>query len=276
MKQLIQGKLHESLSEEMVPKFLATVNEKGEPNVVLVATICPNGKEQMAFGDFLLNKTALNLDGNSKTSVLVITENLEWWSMATNFSGWEETGPLVESFNSSDLFRYNAYTGIRRAGKLEIENMVASGKVGKLSLAIDFALTGLGKKFLKTNGKTEKMPLPVAEKFSRIQAVKILSYVREDGYPVCLPLLSTQPIDKNNLAFGLGCAPELIHSIPEKTFCAINVVTFDPVSYQVKGTFQGYAGTPLGKKGVVQVEQVWCTSPPLCGERIDQDLKGKK
>lgn len=276
MEQIIQGKLHDSLSEEMVPKFLATVNDKGEPNVVLVATIRPNGEDRMAFGDFLLNKTAGNLDGNPKTAVLVMTEQLEWWSMTTDFSGWEETGELVETFNSSDLFRYNAYTGIRRAGKLDNAKIIETGKVGKLGLALDFGMTGLSKNFLKSNGKTEKMPMPVAEKFSRIQAVKILSYVREDGYPVCLPLMSSQPIDSANLVFGLGCTPDLIKDMPEKTFCAVNVVTFDPVSYQIKGTFQGYAGTLFGKKGVINVEQVWCTSPPLCGERIDQDLKLKK
>ena len=272
----IEGKLYQAMSDEMTPKFLATVGNDGQPSVVLVATIMPNGDEKMAFANFLMNNTAKNLNKESKTGALVITEDLMWWSMTTDFTGWDEKGPLVDAFNSNELFRYNAYTGVRNVGKLDLNQMIDEGQISKLSLLADFGFTGMTKrKFSKKSG-VEKMPMTVVEKFGRIAAIKVLSYIRDDGYPICIPILSAQPADKSTLVFGTGCAPRLVEDIPEGAQVAINVVTFEPVSYQVKGTFTGYSSSVLGKKGVVKIDSVWCTSPPLCGERIDVDLKNKK
>ena len=273
MDQTIEGKLHEALSGEMVPKFLATVDEQGKPNVVLIATIEPDGPRRMVFADFLMNKTAKNLDGNPKVGVCVITEDLAWWSMTGDHLGWEDKGELVERFNSKDLFRYNAYTGIRRAGKIDLRAVVDSGAVGKLALLMDFNLTRMRKGSRARPDSPDKMPPPVADKFGRLMAVKILAYVGADGYPVCFPVQSAQPADNGTLVFGTLTLPEPVAKMPDRTACAVNVVTFEPVSYQVKGTFTGYAGSLLGKTGAIEIESVWSTSPPLMGERIDQDQK---
>ncbi len=272
MESKIKGKLHDAMDYEFTPKFLATVDEEGKPNVVLIATMEPGGETRMNYADFLMHKTARNLDGNSKTGVLVITEQLAWWTMLADQVGWEEKGPLVDHFNSTDLFRYNAYTGVRRVGMLDLKEMLATGAVGKLGLLSDFTKTLISRGSFGRGNGSEKMTNNVKEKFGRLQAVKVLSWVREDGYPVAVPVLSMQPSNSRTLVFGMGTAPEMIQDIPANAPCAVNVVTFEPVSYQVKGTFTGYYSTLLGKMGVIEIDSVWCTSPPLCGERIDADL----
>jgi hypothetical protein len=272
MESKIEGRLHDAMDYEFTPKFLATVDEEGKPNVVLIATMEPGGETRMNYADFLMNKTAKNLDGNSKAGVLVITEQLAWWSMLADHAGWEEKGPLVDHFNSTDLFRYNAYTGVRRVGMLALKEILDAGTVGKLGLLTDFTRTLINRASFGKGNVDEKMTNNVREKFARIQAVKVLSWVREDGYPVAIPVLSIQPASSKTLVFSLGTAPEMIREIPAQAPCAVNVVTFEPVSYQVKGTFTGFFGTLLGRVGVIEVDSVWCTSPPLCGERIDADL----
>ena len=273
MEPEIKGKLREALSGEMTPKFLATVDAQGKVNVVLIATLEPNGERKVAYADFLMNKTAKNLDENSKVGVLVITEGLDWWSMTGDFTGWEKTGPLVDHFNEMDLFKYNAYTGVRRAGKIDLRTMEDSGKVGKLALLADFGITKMKSGSFAREGGAGKMPPPVAEKYGRLMGVKILAYVRNDGYPECFVIQSAQPADNKTLVFGTLSASSKIAQLPEKTFCAVNVVTFEPVSYQVKGVFTGFSGTLWGKMGAIEIESVWCTSPPLCGERIDLDQR---
>jgi hypothetical protein len=261
------------MSGEFTPKFLATVDEQGLPNLVLIASIEPATDTRMVFADFLMNKTGKNLDRDAKVGVLVITEQLDWWSMTADHVGWERTGDLVDHFNSNDLFRYNAYTGIRRAGKMDLRSMPAKGKYGKLALLTDFASTKMtAGKFAQEVGP-DKMPFRVMQKFSRLAAIKVFSYIGADGYPVILPILSAQPADAKTLVFGMQSSPNALRDIPKNTPCAINVVTFEPVSYQVKGTFAGFSGTTLGKKGVIAIDSVWSTSPPLCGERIDLDTR---
>ena len=271
MTSKIEGKLHDALSQEMTPKFLATVDADGIPNVVLVASIEGDGSDKLVFADFLMNKTAVNLDANPKVGVCVITEDLDWWFMTGDHTGWENKGPLVEGINDKELFRYNSYTGIRRAGRIDLRAIEATGSVGKLSLLADFNLTRLRKKSFARSEGTDKMPPTVQDKFGRLMAVKILSYVGADGYPVCVPIQSALPADNRTLLFGTLTAPALIADLPKRTHCAVNVVTFEPISYQIKGFFSGYSGALLGKTGAIEIDSVWCTSPPLLGERIDLD-----
>jgi Pyridoxamine 5'-phosphate oxidase len=272
MESRITGDLAEALSGEMTPKFIATVDKDGLPNLVLLVSLEPDTETRMAYGEFLLNKTAKNLDTNTKCGILVITEQLSWWSLTGDHVGYEKAGPLVDRFNSKEMFRYNAYMGIRRAGLIDLRSVEQSGKVGKLTLAADFGLARLSRGRFAREG-VDKLPLPVHEKFARLQAVKILSYVGPDGYPVCMPIMSMQPADHKTLVFGTLSAPNSVEKIPEGTTCAINVVTFDPISYQVKGSFTGYRGALFGKRGAIEIESVWSTSPPLPGERIDADTR---
>ena len=53
--------LKEALSGEMTPKFLATRDLAGKPNIVPVTTITPYDDETLVFGEFMLNKTKKNL-----------------------------------------------------------------------------------------------------------------------------------------------------------------------------------------------------------------------
>ena len=56
--------LFEALKEEMTPKFLATRNGEGVPNVVPVVSILPahDQLDTLFFGNFLLRKSIKNLE----------------------------------------------------------------------------------------------------------------------------------------------------------------------------------------------------------------------
>jgi len=271
METKISPSLHEALSGEMTPKFVATVDPEGKPNLVLIVSLKPEGDDRMVYGDFLMNKTAKNIEKNQKLGVFVITEDLQWWYMKADHLEFQTAGPIVDKINDGDFFRYNAYMSVRRAGIVGLKEIAAEGKVGKLAMATDFGLTSLSKK--SGTPEQNKLSHPVYEKLARLQAVKILSYVGEDGYPVCLPIQSAQPASKSLLAFGALSAPDSILSIPENTFCTVNVLTDDPVSYQVKGPFLGFSKGLFGKTGTIRIEEVWNASPPLAGERIDADTR---
>ncbi len=114
--------LLQALREEMVPKFLATRSADGVPNVVPCTSLMPAGdaEDRLIFGNFLLRKSVGNLDSDPRVGVMVVTPALEGWVLQGEFLGWQRTGPYVDALMNTNLLRYNAYTGVRNAGIIQL------------------------------------------------------------------------------------------------------------------------------------------------------------
>jgi flavin reductase (DIM6/NTAB) family NADH-FMN oxidoreductase RutF len=73
--------LLEALKGEMTPKFLATRNAEGVPNVGPVISTLPADDQPVTlfFGNFLLRKSIKNLEQDRRVGILVITQELQGW-----------------------------------------------------------------------------------------------------------------------------------------------------------------------------------------------------
>jgi hypothetical protein len=91
-------------------------------------------------------------------------------------------------------------------------------------------------------------------------AVKVLAWLAADGYPTLAPALSLQPQGTTRLT----CCPDarLPRPSPGATVAA-NILTFEAVSYQVKGTWSGGART-----GSILVKEAYAGGPPYPGGRV--------
>jgi hypothetical protein len=107
------------------------------------------------------------------------------------------------------------------------------------------------------------MPVPVREKFARMQAAKFLAFLGPDGYPDVAPALSLTPAGERALVFA-----GTVDRLERGAQVAAAVLTAEPLAYQVKGRFLGTERSLGGPLGVIQVLEVYSASPPLPGERI--------
>ncbi len=267
MAAKLNGDLKEALSGEMTPKFLATLDGSGKPNVVPVISIVPYDEEILVFGEFLMNKSRKNLLACDKTSIAVFTEKLETWSLKGTFLGFETSGKRVDFVNGSAYFRYNAYSGVRAAGLIRVEEASARRPLGKARLLADLLKVNAAAPLLKPSGNgTRKMPTQVEEKFSRLAAVRAGAFPDEDGFPRAFAMMACRPAGPNRLLMsGRGLDDYEEESPPDKEM-AVSVITFDPIAYQVKGF---YRGRRRGV-GVLDVTECYSASPPLLGERLDK------
>ena len=256
--------LLEALRGEMTPKFLATRSAAGVPNAVPCVSILPadDQPDTLFFGNFLLRKSIKNLQEDKRLAVLVITTDLNGWILRGDFVEFQRTGPYVDKQMSSSLLRYNAYTGIRNAGVIRITSVENRFRISKMQVLLDYLRAktqGLFKKIQK--GETIKIPLPVKREFARMAAVKVLAWIGADGYPTVVPALSLQPAGEGALVGWLGSAGL---PVPEAGVQATsNILTFEAISYQAKGRWQ-----PLGKAGVLQVQEIYAGGPPYPGGRV--------
>jgi predicted pyridoxine 5'-phosphate oxidase superfamily flavin-nucleotide-binding protein len=255
----------------MTPKFLATRSPDGVPNVVPVITLCPalDAADTLIFGNFLLWKSIRNLERDQRVGIAVITEALDGWILKGDFVEFQRSGPYFDKIMSGDLLRYNAYTGIRNAGVIHMRDVTRHFTLSKLRVLTDFLLAKwAGRRARPVPEGATAVPFAAKDEFALMQAVKVLSFIDRDGYPLVLPVLSMQPADDHTFVCAEGLASDVLSALQPGTRVASCLITFDAVSYQVKGTWLGSErrlGAPIGFVGI---EEVYAGGPPLPGVRV--------
>jgi hypothetical protein len=272
-----QPGLIDALKGEMTPKFLATVTVEGVPNVVPVTSIMPAGDapDRLIFGNFLLRKSVDNLDANPLLGILVITQDLEGWVLQGDFQGWQRAGAYVDKLNSTDLLRYNAYTGIRNAGIIEVRAVLAHVKISKLEVLRDYVLARLARRPVVSQ-EAVALPAPARQRFAAMTKVGVLAYVGQatglpaaaPGYPVVAPVLSLQPAGGRALVCAEGRAAGLLAGLSAGAQVAANLLTMDVVSFQVRGRWLGEQRRLGVRLGAMSVTEVYAGGPPMPGRRI--------
>jgi len=247
----------------MTPKFLATRSKEGVPNVVPVISILPadDQPDTLFFGNFLLRKTIQNLEHDTRVGILVITQALQGWILKGDFQEFQRTGPYVDRQMSGNLLRYNAYTGIRNAGIIRVRSVEAAFRISKLQVAKDYLLARFAAMREPTSRDGDApIPLPVRHEFAKMAAVKVLAWIKDDGYPIVVPALSLQPAGKQSLVCWKAMR---LPEPPRDATVASNILTLEAISYQVKGRWTGE-----GKNGFIQTQEFYAGGPPIPGGRV--------
>ena len=251
--------LMEALKGEMTPKFLATRNSEGAPNVVPLISILPadDKPDTLFFGNFLLRKSIQNLEQDKRLGILVITQQLHGWMLQADFEEFQGTGAYVDQQMRSSLLRYNAYTGIRNAGVIHVRSLRGTFRIPKLLVLRDYLLAQLARIAGTAPGDGATIPLPVRQEFKKMAAVKVLCWVGEDGYPMVVPALSLQPAGAQSLICWKGSR---LPEPPQGAPVAANILTAEAVSYQVKGRWAS-----AGRTGTIETHEFYAGGPPIPG-----------
>jgi len=263
-------RLMEALSDEMTPKFLATRSCDGTPNVVPVTSLMPAGdvEYRLIFGNFLLRKSMGNLNGDPRVGILVITTDLEGWVLQGDFVEWQRAGAYVDRLNNTSLLRYNAYTGIRNAGVIQVRAVLRQFRISKLRVLADYLLARAAARPSSPSEEAVTMPRPVREQFSLMTAVRVLAFLDGKGYPLAVPVLSLQPAGESTLVCAEGLSAELLEPLSAGNPVAASLLTLDVVSFQAKGRWLGsrrLLGAPVG---AMSVTAIYAGGPPIPGRQV--------
>lgn len=79
-------------------KMLATVDEKGTPNVASVGSIIPVDPETIAFAEIFMKRTKENLEKNRKAAITVFKAPLVAYQLKGTFAGSQKSGPVFDNF----------------------------------------------------------------------------------------------------------------------------------------------------------------------------------
>jgi len=256
--------------QEEIAKFLATCSADGDPNVTLIVSQIPVEDDLVVFGEFMMVKTLRNIRENPKVASIAVTEKLDMAGFKGTVEGWTKSGPYVERINSIPFFRYNAYAGIHNLALLRIEKLL------EIPPKVSFASVGAGFLSVRTRGahagkavdRGRELPAPIAKKFNSIMSIKVLAYAGADGYPDVVPVLAIATRPAGHIVFEVKPYNSRVRDVKPGNRVALNVLTMDLFTYQVKGTLEGFKSSLGAEFGVVNVEEAYSCIPPLVGERI--------
>ncbi len=249
------------------PKFMATKDSKGEPNVVPVLSWTVYEDKTLVYGDFMTYKTRMNLNsGNNQLSILVFTTDLDSWLIKADFESYHHNDKIYEFIAQTPLFRYNQYTNARGAGVANATRASEKYGISKMMVLSSFLKAKFaGRSVPKKDTKEGNMPLNVYKRMSQMAAVKVLAYISEDGYPAVFPEFGMLPTSSNRIVLKRGEEKRRGFSLQEGTRVAISLVTLEPAAFQLKGTFREIDEAT----GFIELDRVYACSLPRPGVRVD-------
>ncbi len=253
-----------------------------------------DAEDRLIFGNFLLRKSVGNLDSDPRVGVMVVTPALEGWVLQGEFLGWQRTGPYVDALMNTNLLRYNAYTGVRNAGIIQLGAIRRAFRIPRPRVLGEYLLARLSGPLFRTDaeerelarisdaapasrlapaspasgGSARALPLPVRRGFRALSALRVLAFLDDAGVPLTAPVLSLQPVGARVLAGACGLAADWLAGIPAGAPVAASLLTLDIVSFQAKGRWLGVRRVLGRPVGAMAVAEVYAGGPPIPGGRV--------
>ncbi len=254
--------------------IIATVNPAGQPRLTLITTLQAASPTRLIFGQFTEGRSKEQVKTNPKVGFAIMTRERSLWRGMAIWTHTMEHGEEYETFNKKPMFRYNAYFGIHTVHYLDLKQTYGREALPLVRILIATLVTRAARPAAAT-GRTERILKPWAEDlFKRIDTIKFLSYLKEDGFPVIIPLMGCQAADSRRLVFApLAYADELAE-LREGTTVAVFGLTMQMENVLVRGLFAGFSRYRGITLGCVELNWVYNSMPPVpCQVYPEEELR---
>ena len=247
--------------------LIATINQEGMPHITLITALQAKTPDKLIWGQFSEGQSKQNVKTNPKAGFLIMTLDRSLWRGKALWTHQTTRGEDYEMFNNKPMFRYNAYFGIHTVHYMDLVETYGRESLPLLQIGLGSILTKAAKSAAKQESRIERILKPWAEDlFDRLDAIKFLSYVGDDGFPAIIPLIQCQAADSTRLAFSPLAYHEELRVLRQGSSVAIFGLTMDMEDVLVRGVFAGfgkYRGVTLG---CVDMNWVYNSMPPKPGQ----------
>jgi hypothetical protein len=246
--------------------IIATVNPEGLPHVTLITALQARSETELIWGQFSEGSSKQHVKTNPKTGFLIMTMDRSLWRGKALWTREARQGEEYVMFNVKPMFRYNAYTGIHTVHYMDLVETYGREKLPLIKIVLSSVLTRIARSAPAT-GNPERILNPWTESlFNRLDTVKFLSYVGNDGFPRVIPLVQCQAADSRRLAFSPLAFSRELKVLERGMHLAVFGLTLGMEDVLLRGIFTGY-GTFRGiTLGCVDVDWVYNSMPPLHGQ----------
>lgn len=246
---------------EMKIGLLATVNDDGLPHLTLISTIRASSPTQLTWGQFTEGLSKQYIRRHPQVGFMVMTLNKEVWRGKATFTHTERQGPDYDAYNNIPMFRYNAYFGIHTVYYMDL--VAHTGRqVLPMNQVVFAAVQTMLARMLARRTQTPVLNLWTRRLFNKLDNLKFVAYVGDDGYPAIVPAIQAQALNAQQVIFAAGAFGDELRAIPAGVPLAVFGMTLDMEDVLLRGAYGGIrriAGIPCG---TVNVDWVYNPMPP--------------
>lgn len=263
-----------SFSQEEIEAFrpaekiglVASIDPLGLPHITLITSIMAANPTQITLGEFCKGRSKQNIQKNPNIAFVIMTLDKKMWRGNAKWTHLKQEGPEYEMYNEIPMFRYNTYFGINTVHYLDLIQTSDSQSLPMSQIVRASIFTRLTKGGAGTR-KRERILKPFAEDlFNKMDSLKFIAYIGEDGFPVIIPVVQCQAADSTRLAFSPGAYKEEILNIPTGTQVAVFAITMGMEDVLIRGIYTGIQRFRCMSLGIVDIEWVYNSMPPCHGQ----------
>ncbi len=259
--------LIEFTQPDIMVKLVSTIDSRGWPHLTIITSNRAKSRDQIVWGQFFAGTSKENVQKNPKQGIFYMTAEapFKFIQVKADFTHTKTEGEDLEYFNQSDFFRYFTYINVY---KIFYNNVIAVTPIRDLPPGnIPRKIIKAIEKEAKTNLEEKRLDVIGYKLFTNKIGVRAIAYIDpSDGYPIIIPHLQLNAVDHNRLYFPLTALKEDFLQIPVNSKVAVIGANFDMASQVVKGTFTGIQKFEETEYGLIDIEEIYNSSPPIVGK----------
>ncbi len=246
--------------------LVASVNPDGLPHITLITSIGAAGPKQVILGEFCKGNSKSHIQKNPKIGFLVMSMDRKMWRGHAKWTHLRQEGPEYETYNDLPMFRYNAYLGINTVHYLDLIDAQGPDRLPLPKIILSALVTKIAKGGAATGNNDRILNVFGEDLFNRLDVLKFIAYIRDDGYPELVPILQCQAADSRRLAFSTMAYGDELKKIEPGKMVAIFGLTMKMEDVMVRGTFKGTRRLRGIQTGTVDIDWVYNSMPPAHGQ----------
>jgi hypothetical protein len=246
--------------------LLATVTPEGLPHVTLISSLMACGPQQMAFGQFTEGFSKQHILQNPKTGFLIMSLDKNLWRGQATFTHSVKEGKEYEYYNNVPMFRYNAYFGVHTVYYLDLVSQTGKSPLPMNRIIFSAVQTMLARTLGQKPGKKDVLNSWTRAFLDKLDNLKFLAYVGADGYPVMIPAIQAQSLDRQHVLFSTSVYSDELAAIPAGVDLAVFSMALTMEDVLMRGKYLGIRRVGGVKAGVVDVDWVYNPMPPVPGQ----------
>jgi len=239
--------------------LVATIDDQKEPHITVLSTLQGKDGKTLIFGKFVEGLSKEFIQKRPKAGFLVMNPEKAFWYGTMTYQSQKHAGEDYVMYNNQPLYRYNSYFGI---------NTVFYSDLNEISEAANLPMTAIIlnaiKVLLKKNKFRQKEPVamtPWAEKFTgKLDTLKFLSFISEDGFPRIIPIIQAQSSGTNRIVLKNAPFRERLNELKPGQKVAILAFSMSMENIMVNGRFSGFDKSGYG---YVDIERIYNSMPPV-------------
>jgi len=252
---------------ELMVKLVSTIDSRGWPHLTIITSNRARSRDQIVWGQFFAGTSKEYVQKNSKQGIFYMTAEapFKFIQVKADFTHTKNEGKDLEYFNQLDFFRYLTYINVYKVfyNKVIAVTPIRDLPPGTISRKIVKAIINEA----KTNLEEKRLNVIGYKLFTDKIGVRAIAYIDpSDGYPIIIPHLQLNAVDHNRLYFPLTALKEDFLNIPTNSKVAVIGANFDMASQVVKGTFTGIHSVENVEYGLIDIEEIYNSSPPIVGK----------